>query len=62
MNGEEIKKRLIKYIKNEGVNQAFICNKCAIATSSLSKYKNGTHCLNNNELSRLNEYLLSKGY
>ena len=56
LSNDNIKNRLIKFIDNEGVNQAFI------ATSSLSRFKTGTYCLSQKELKKIADYLSVRGY
>ena len=62
INSEDVRKRLINFIIGEGITQLFICNKCGIATSSLSKFKNNTYRLKREELRILSEFLSSRGY
>lgn len=62
LSNDNIKNRLIKFIDNEGVNQAFICKKCGIATSSLSRFKTGTYCPSQKELKKIADYLSVRGY
>ena len=59
---KELRSRLRKFIKLEGVTQKFIAEKISVNTSILSRFKNGQIDLDNPDIGLLNDYLKSKGY
>ena len=59
---QNLRKRLINIIKNEGVNQKHISKKTNIAESILSRFKNGKCQLGLIDRESLEKFLRSKGY
>ena len=59
---QNLRKRLINLIKNEGVNQKHISKKTNIAESMLSRFKNNKCELGLIDREALDDYLKCKGY
>lgn len=59
---QNLRKRLINLIKNEGVNQKHISKKTNIAESILSRFKNNKCELGLIDREALDDYLECKGY
>jgi len=62
MNQEELKDRLLKIIREEGVMQKYLAKHIGICETLLSRFKNGKAELGLIDSKALDSYLQSKGY
>lgn len=62
MNADEIRKRVIEFHQEEGVNYKYIANILNINTSTFYSFTSGERSLSESNLINLNQYLKERGY